>query len=274
MIDMYDGTEGLSFRHNDIVSARGFATIIANKTSKETNFDQDTIVENNIIRNDGLMMKFQGSFSMYEYQDSNDEYQPKGSSGFQNLVLHNNLFECVGCSSSQSVTDIRFFHDVDITQNDFKFTNSHSGAAVSLASNEDVLFSGNDVWRGGLKLSKSTSNSNANHFRGYTRKVVVTNNTFRNGRVSGGEVINLTSVHDSGSSNKSAVTINNNVLTQVSSGSMDAAIGVSSSKILTLTVRNNVVNLQSSADEILLCSGGTPTTVTLSGNTNLANHCK
>ena len=81
MIDMFDGTQGLIFQHNEIVRAVGFQPILENKTAKETNFSQNTIVKHNIIRSDGLMLRFQGSYGLFQWKDNNGDFKAKSESG-------------------------------------------------------------------------------------------------------------------------------------------------------------------------------------------------
>ncbi len=192
MIDIFDGTEGFTFRHNEVVSAVNFNLILENKTGKDTNFVQNTVVEHNKITSDGQILKFQGGVGLKRVKVGEDpetrepKFKPfhEVGDGIENVIVRNNLFRCNDCPKGQIISDFRYFHDVLVEDNTFEFLGSSPvGAPFRFYSNEQATVRRNDFRAGDLLIGNTHTSSQGNEYLGTTGSVGVRRNHFQDGAV-------------------------------------------------------------------------------------------
>ena len=172
VIDLFDGTELFTLEHN-YIEVKGFTSIIENKTGFTTDFVQHTVLRNNVLKNDNIIFSFQGSHGAKNLGHD---------SGFQNIMVHNNCLEGLHpfLNSDKGLVDIRFFHEVNFTNNELSFQQSGNRFALAFFSNLRLNVKHNIIEDGGLKLALASTNHEGETYRDSVRQIEVDSNQFIN----------------------------------------------------------------------------------------------
>lgn len=179
VFDLYSGTSDILITQNTI-DVTGFGALIENKTGHAQNYSQNTsIVDNVLLRNDGMVVHLQGSHgAVTAGQDV----------GFQNAVIERNNIARSG-SGGAPLLSVRFYDDIAITSNTIDSpvaTGDRKGrAAVEVRSCARSAVTENTVANGAILFSKAVQNSNSKAFSASIAAIRVQGNSLSNADRSG-----------------------------------------------------------------------------------------
>jgi len=172
VIDLFDGTAGVIIRNN-YVDVRGFNSIVENKTGFTLpDSIYTTHIHHNILKNDHLILAFQGSHGILN---------PEKDTGVHQLIIHDNCLEGLDSfSSDRGLASIRFFDRVIFRDNELSFQNPPLDFVASFFSNDTLTISRNRFSGGALNLSITINNSDSLFFETDITSIEVDSNYFSN----------------------------------------------------------------------------------------------
>ncbi len=181
VMDLFNGTQNITIRNNKI-DVKGFTAVIENKTGVETNFDQNTIIINNIFKSNDCILRFQGSYGALT---------PSHESGSQNINVSNNMLLGIDPFrlDTRGVLEIRFYHQVNITNNIFDFEVVSDRNAMTLLSNDELVLHNNRIAKGAVRFWVATTNSAGASYNAETNSIEVKYNSFEYNTINSLEAI-------------------------------------------------------------------------------------
>lgn len=173
VLDMFFGSQNVHIEDNT-VDVTGFSSIFENKTGIKQDFVQNTkIVNNPILRNDGVVIRLQGSYGALTAAHQG---------GYQNaLISGNTLINTADPSTTKiDICDLRFYNKIEFNDNEI-LDNDTGKKRVNISGNEIFIAIGNHIPHGSFLFNKATNNSAGDPFDPDIKKIMINSNIFKNG---------------------------------------------------------------------------------------------
>lgn len=260
VMDLYFFTSDIIISNNTF-EVTGFGTVIENKTGETQNYNQNTIITNNILSNDDTCVLLQGS-----YGSTNPAYNV----GYQNAIIEGNVL----ISTTDTLVgtphplNLRFYNSMQVINNNIItpiiFSQTTGLPAIEIGSCGYTIINNNSISNGLINNVVFTTNSQAETFDAEMYSIEIQGNTIAN--FGGSGVLGGIVVSNVNKPNLS-VNINGNYVKQNVDAVVSAGcVGITNSTINNFVVSNNIGVMANAAEQRLRILTSTITEVVEANN--------
>jgi len=260
MMDLYFFTSDIIISGNTF-EVTGFGRVIENKTGETQNYNQNTVISNNIISNDDLCVLLQGSYG---------STTPAFNVGYQNAIIEGNVLISTAATivGEPSPLNLRFYNSMQVINNNIItpiiFSQTNGLAAVEIGSCGYTTINNNSISNGFINNTVYTTNSAGETFDSEMYSVEIQGNTIAN---FGGAGVTAGILVRSVNKPNLSVNINGNYVKQdVDDVASAGCVGITSSTINNFIVSNNIGVMANAAEQRLRILTSTITEVIEANN--------